>query len=122
MPTSQSLFSGSRRDLCERWATGFVTFDTVEHASLAKEQLTRAEVEYGVRLHVTYGFPPKVPAEPAGMWGNDNGDEGYAFGKKNGGAQVQRAEAVVEESQSGRGRFSYEKVDWTDRPATKRNW
>lgn len=88
------------------WSVGFVEFYDVAQAKLAKEELGQHEVDYGVRLTITYARKQKPPAALAGQYGNDHGGEEFGFGMK-APAEDKRVE--------GRERFSFRKADWQNR-------
>ena len=92
------------------WSVGFVEFYEVEQATLAKTILSHKEVDYGVRLTITYARQQKPPTELAGQYGNDHGGEAFAFGTK---------DQPHAERQSGRDRFSYEKANWQNRSSPR---
>lgn len=81
-------------------------FDTVEQATLARNELSSQEVDYGVRLLITYAWPPKTPTKLAGHYGNDQGGTEFAYGLKGGASNQNRRDSPSKR------RFSYETVDW----------
>lgn len=64
--------------------TGFVEFDTVEHAVEARKQLQGQRVN-GIPLEVVFARPPAIPAMEGGVNYRDHGGEEFAFALEGGG-------------------------------------
>jgi len=74
----------------EPTGSGFVEFDTIDHATEALNELNGRELEYGIKLNLNYARPARKPTggrSHGGDWQGRGQSNDYGGGGRGGGYQ-----------------------------------